>query len=270
MSIIDIHTHAFPDDISARAIEKLESAAKWRAVGDGTVASLIESMDAAGIDTSIVCAIATKPGQEYGILKWCKQIRSPRIEPFPSVHPDTPNAAACIENIAAAGFAGIKLHPMYQDFGVDEPRMDAVYAAARDSGLVVTFHAGQDIAFAPDDDRAAPVRIRRIADKYESMKVLCTHLGGWRMWNRAVEQLAGSNVYVETSFSLGFIEPDEAADFIAAYGAERVCFGTDWPWASQSEDITRVKKLPISESDMDNILFHNATGLIGAASCDND
>ena len=58
MSAIDIHAHAFPDSIAARAMEKLQAAApEFPARGDGTVKGLLKSMDQADIER-VVAAFA--------------------------------------------------------------------------------------------------------------------------------------------------------------------------------------------------------------------
>ncbi|MFP4564308.1 MAG: amidohydrolase, partial [Spirochaetia bacterium] len=59
MNIVDFHTHAFPDELAARAVPALEAEADIEAVLDGTVTSLLESMDRAGIERSVVASIAT-------------------------------------------------------------------------------------------------------------------------------------------------------------------------------------------------------------------
>ena len=265
MSIIDAHTHAFPDDLAARAIARLEEDCPWKAVADGRVASLIESMNASDVDISVVCTIATRPDQVKDIFKWCGQIRSDRIEPLPSVHPDTPKAAKWVEKIAKAGFAGIKLHPMYQDFVADDPRLDELYAAAAEGGLMVQSHCGRDIGFPPDDDRASPRRLRRVIERFPKLRLLCTHMGGWRSWDEVEEHLVGTGVYMETSFSLGQrgTDPQRIAAMIRRHGAGRVMFGSDWPWNTQADEIANVRKLPLGERDIRGILYSNAAALLG-------
>ncbi|MCE5278924.1 MAG: amidohydrolase family protein [Planctomycetaceae bacterium] len=260
--IIDIHTHAFPDAIAQRAIAKLESLASWKAVGAGTIASLVQSMNEAGVDASVICAIATKPDQAAGILEWCRGIRSDRIIPFPSVHPDTPDAAAWVRRFADEGFRGIKLHPMYQDFAADDARADAIYAQAAKLGLLVTLHCGRDIAFAPDDDRASAARMAAILARHEGIKLVCTHLGGWKSWDESYEHLVGRNVYLETSFSLQLLGAHRATELIKEHGAGRVLFGTDWPWQSQSADIEFIRSLEIPEADKAAVLGENAAALL--------
>ena len=202
MSAIDVHTHAFPDGVAERAMAKMQALCPWKAFGGGTVGNLVKSMDAADIDVSVVCAVATRPDQVKGIMKWCDKVRSDRIEPFPSVHPDTRGAAKWVERIAKAGFTGIKLHPLYQGFAVDDGCADAIYAAAAEHELAVVVHCGLDFAFPADDDRASVERIRRVVDRFGELKMICTHMGGWRSWDAVEEHLLGADVYMETSFGV--------------------------------------------------------------------
>jgi predicted TIM-barrel fold metal-dependent hydrolase len=263
MPAIDMHTHAFPDKLAPRAVAKLQDLAQWQAVGDGTVDDLVASMDAADVDVSVVCPIATKPDQVRGIFKWCRKIRSQRIEPFASVHPQTQKPEKWLRRFAEKGLAGIKLHPMYQDFALDEKRMDPIYAAAAQNDLIVTVHAGRDIAFAPTDDRAAPWRIANVLDRHPSLRLLATHLGGWEVWDQVPEHLVGKNVYFETSFSLGRIQPEHACDLIRSHGVEKVLLGTDWPWNNQAAEIHQLEALPLDDREKSRILYANAVDLLG-------
>ena len=262
MPVIDMHVHAFPDGLARRAIAALEDTADWKAVADGTIASLIGSMDAAGVDISVVCPIATSARQTKGVFKWCKAIRSDRIEPFPSVHPATARPGKWVERIAEAGFAGIKLHPMYQDFFPDEPRMDKIYAAAAECDLTVALHCGYDISY-PADGRAAPERVARAVERHPAMRLICTHLGGWKSWDQARRHLVGSQTYLETSFSLERLGAEQSAEIIRDHGAERVLFGTDWPWTAQDREIELVKELPLDKKETQQILWSNAAKLLG-------
>ncbi len=263
MSTIDIHTHAFPDRLAPRAIESLQDKAPWQAVGDGTLSGLLDSMDDADIDMSVICMIATKPDQVSDIFRWCKKVRSERIEPFPSVHPAVKKPGKWVEKIAKAGFVGIKLHPMYQDFLADDPKMDEIYAAASDNNLTVTLHCGRDIAFGDDDDRASPARVAEVAGRFSHLKLLCTHLGGWNSWDDVEKYLLGSSVCLETSFAIQFLGNERAAGIIRRHGAEKVLFGTDWPWQNQRDEIERINALPLTNQQKRDILLKNAASLLG-------
>jgi predicted TIM-barrel fold metal-dependent hydrolase len=78
------------------------------------VAGLLASMDRSGIEQSVVCSIATRQEQFTPILEWSKAIRSERIIPFPSLHPDDPELLEHLQLIRDEGFKGVKMHPYYQ------------------------------------------------------------------------------------------------------------------------------------------------------------
>ncbi|MFP4106392.1 MAG: amidohydrolase family protein [Phycisphaerae bacterium] len=263
MVAIDVHTHAFPDKLAERAIPKLEAAGDWKAVGPGTVDGLLESMDSADVDISVICSIATKPDQTRDILKWCKKIRSDRLEPFPSVHPADPKATKWVEKIAKAEFVGIKMHPMYQNFQVDSDEAQKVYRAAMDHDLVVTLHCGKDIAFPPEDDRAAVQRLRRIIDMYPDLRILLTHMGGWNMWDEVEELLIGTPALLETSFSSQFLQPERMCRMIRNHGVDKVCFGTDWPWNGQAAEISKLQDSGLDKSELSKVLYGNAARMLG-------
>jgi len=264
MAIIDFHTHAFPDSLAARAIAALEAEADhvWKAKLDGRVSSLLASMDAAGVDRSVVCPIATKPQQFDGILQWCLAIRSERIVPLASVHPEAEDLVRQIGRVADAGLAGIKLHPMYQDFDADDRRLDVLYSTVAAAGLLLVLHCGHDIAY-PGSLQAHPDRIAAIIDRHPTLKLVATHLGGFKAWDLVRKHLVGKDVWMETSFTLGWMEPVEAMDIIRRHGPDRCLFGTDSPWADQAEEIARLRALPLTEAEKAAILGGNAERVLG-------
>jgi len=265
MAAIDFHTHAFPDKVAARAITGIENPGTWDACGDGTIGGLVASMDAADIDVSVVCPIATRPGLVKGIFKWVRSIRSERIEPFCSIHPEDRKIGKWMATFVSAGIRGIKLHPMYQGFAVDEERLAPLYQAAVDCGIIVQFHCGKDIAFGHDDDRAAPARFARLFDRFGRMQTVCSHMGGWLDWDEGEKHIIGRDVMLETSFSLGEQGTDahRVAGMIRRHGPERVMFGTDWPWADQKLHLDLFNALDLPEADKRAILFGNAARLLG-------
>ncbi len=240
----------------------LQDGIDWKGVGDGTIADLLQSMDAAGVDVSVICNIATKPTQVQPIFDWCRRIASDRIVPFASVHPDTPDIADWLKRFVDAGLRGIKMHPMYQEFAFDEPRMDPFYAAVAESGLLLEPHCGYDIAF-PGDDRSDPDRIARVIERHPSLKLICTHLGAWEQWSDVERYLAGKKVWLETSMSVSLLGTQATSELIRAHGPDRVMFGTDWPWTNQTDQINLLKMLDLERKQIEAVLGGNAAKLLG-------
>ncbi|MCY2931570.1 MAG: amidohydrolase family protein [Planctomycetota bacterium] len=268
MKTFDAHTHAFPDDLAAHAIARLEADCPWKAIGDGTAGGLLAAMDRAGVARALVCMIATKPSQEENILAFCRRLKSERLLPLASVHPDSENPARRIEQIARAGLRGVKVHPLYQNCAVDDARMDAIYEAAAAHGLLVTVHAGRDVAFGPDDDRAAPRRIADVVRRHPKLTLLATHLGGWQAWDEVEQFLAGpaleaQNLYFELSFCLPCLPPERSRELIRRLGPGRILFGSDWPWADEGEQLAQLRALSLTAAELAAIEHGTADRILG-------
>ncbi len=263
MRIIDMHTHAFADAIAARAIGRLEQMSNAKAYLDGRIASLLTSMDAAGIEASAVLTIATKPEQAAVILEWCKSVASPRIIPFASVHPDDPAAEGWVERIADAGLRGIKLHPYYQGFDMAEARCLALYRRIAARGLVLTMHTGFDIAF-PHERVADAARVRRVLEAVPELKMVVTHLGGWQDWDEAERLLIGLPLYLEISMSSSTLPPARMREILMRHPLDRLMFGTDSPWADQSVELARLRALDLPQDRLAALLGGNAVRLMNS------
>jgi hypothetical protein len=260
--MIDFHTHAFPDALAERAMPLLEQEGNVKAVLDGKVSSLLRSMDAAGVRASVVASIATRPHQFDSILKWSGEVVSDRIIPFPSVHPGDPEAVEHLRVVHAQGFKGVKLHPYYQEFDLDEERLRPVYAALQECGLILLCHTGFDLAF-PRTRKCDPVRICRVLEAFPRLKFVASHLGAWEDWDEVERHLIGRPVFMDVSYAIDWIGSKRAREFILRHPQEYMLFGTDSPWAGQKETIEQVRQLQLG-SERERLLFgENAARLLG-------
>ena len=279
--IIDFHTHTFPDKIAASALKKLSEASHTRPFSDGTAAGLSEKARAAGIDRSVVLPVATSPKQVAHINDYAAKTNESTKETglfsFGCIHPDYPDWSEELVRIAALGLKGVKIHPVYQDADIDDPRFLRILAKAGELGLIVVTHAGLDIGF-PGVERCSPEMTLRAIKQVGPVKLVLAHMGGWRQWDTVSELLADSPVWIDTSFSLGtlstlddgYYAPEDLSlldekhflRMVRAFGADRVLFGTDSPWSGQSEEIERIRSLPLKEEEKNLILGGNAQKLL--------
>jgi predicted TIM-barrel fold metal-dependent hydrolase len=262
--IIDFHAHAFPDQVAAGAIPFLEEEGNVTAQHDGRIDSLLKLMDRDGVAKSVICSIATRPAQFEAILEWSKQVRSERIIPFPSVHPQDPDILEHITQIHQEGFKGIKMHPYYQGFFLDTEKMFPAYERIRKLGLILVMHTGFDIAF-PRIRRCDPRQILNVATLFPGLKMVTTHLGAWQQWTEVEEMLAGRKIYMDISYTLGQIDPRIARRIILMHPAEYIVFGTDSPWAGARETYSRLKGLELGSEREEMILRKNGLALLESA-----
>jgi len=261
MKIIDIHTHAFPDNVAEKAIPLLEEEGKIKAKLDGKISSLISSMDKYGIEKSVICSIATKISQYNSILKWSKEIRTERIIPFPSFHQDDPLVFERIKEIKKEGFKGIKLHPYYQKFIVDEEKMMKIYEKICEENLILVLHTGFDFAF--ERIRIAdPEKIMNVKKTFHKLKLITTHLGAWEDWDNVEKFMIGKEIYMEISFSLEFLEKERARRIILSHPPDFILFGTDSPWTDQGETLNLLRQLQLPSEIEEKILYLNAERIL--------
>jgi predicted TIM-barrel fold metal-dependent hydrolase len=218
-------------------------------------------MDRSGIEKSVVCSIATKPSHFESIFEWSKNIRSERIIPLPSIHPDDNKAEERITMIKKEGFSGLKMHPYYQDFVLDEPRMLRIYEKASQENLLLVMHTGFDFAF-ERIRKADPERIIKVVDMFPCLKLILTHLGAWEDWDGVEKFIAGKKIFMEISFSLEFIDRQKARNIILKHPQEYVLFGTDSPWTDQEKTLELFRNLSLGERLETLILRKNALSLL--------
>lgn len=258
---IDFHTHVFPDVVAQKAVPKLEKMGNIKAQGNGTLAGLLASMESSNIARSVVCSIATKPEQFEPILQWSQGLRSERIIPLPSLHPQDPDLLPHLEKIHSLGFQGVKMHPYYQDYLLDDPKLNPLYARMAELNLLLVIHAGYDIGY-PRVKMADPQRILKVCRQFPELKLIATHLGGWNDWEDVRRLLVGLPIYMELSFAPDCLESEALLDILRSHPADYLLFGTDWPWRDQEHSLNLLRALDLPDELFCKISSKNAEKLL--------
>ncbi|MBO9521552.1 MAG: amidohydrolase [Nocardioidaceae bacterium] len=193
-----------------------------------TPASMIASMDAAGVDVAVGCSLGQMIDNEF-IAKTVAE-HPGRIIGFGQVDPRRPDAVAEIERCAKLGLRGLKLHPTMHGYHfADHGLLDPVFAACREAGLVVLVNA-------LDDPFCAPLSIEEISQGFPQVPVLIAHMGTiWNVNEAILVAERNEHIYLETS-GTQLIEVRMAHRRV---GAERLVMGTDWP--GSDFDLERAK-----------------------------
>ena len=261
MKVFDIHAHIYPNAIADRAVYAISHAYDdFPVKNDGRLETLVGEMDDAGVTACAAHSVATTPHQVESINRFVMAAarRHPgRIVPFATLHPDMDDPGGAVDALVKAGFRGVKLHPEFQNFKVDEPRAAAMFDAAA-GRLPVLLHCGDYRC-----DNSAPERIKRMLREVKGLTLICAHLGGWTTWEMAAAELIGADVWVDTSSSLYALDGPTAAAIIRGYGVERALFGSDYPMWVPGEEIDRLLALPLTDGEKEKILWDNHLALLG-------
>lgn len=260
--IIDVHTHIFPDDLAERALKQLTGRSGKTAFLDGTATGLRASMRRHGIALSVTMPVSTRPRQTESINNFVTTARQPDLLHFGTLHPEYENPDAEIERLARGGIKGIKFHPDYQSFFVDEERLFPIYRSMARAGLIAFFHAGVDLGL-PPPVHCPPDRLARVLDRVPNLTVVAAHFGGFKMWDDVDRHLIGKPVWLETSFTLSWLPAAEFVRMARRHGIERVMFGTDSPWADQGAEIALMEKTGLTDAELAAVFHDNAARLLG-------
>lgn len=258
--IIDAHCHAFPDKIALKAGQAIGAFYGIEIREDGSYQTMLERGSACGVVSSAVLAVATAPSQVRRANEFLAENMArlgSRIVGFAASHPDDECRVDEVALCRASGFRGVKVHPDIQGFKLDDPRMFEVYEAMGDDMLLYA-HTG-DHRY----DNSSPARVKHVLRLFPKLRVICAHLGGWRVWDEACSVLTSENVYVDTSSTTDWHTDEQLAKIIRAYGSSRVLFGTDYPMWRIGDEARRISSLPLPSSDIKAIMFDNASELFG-------
>lgn len=259
-TVIDAHCHIYPEKIAARAVAGTDRFYECQSACLGVVEDLLEEGDKAGIDHFIVQSVATTPRQVASINEFVAaevEKSGGTLTGLGTLHPDSEDIAGDVRHILSLGLKGVKLHPDIQQFKIDDYRNLKIYELCEQEGLPILMHTG-DHRY----DYSNPNRLLPVLKIFTGLTVIGAHLGGWSIWERAAEELAGQpNLYVDCSSTLPWISKETAVKIIRKYGAERVLFGTDYPMWSPSSEMETFLSLGLDDEEKEKILAGNAKKL---------
>jgi predicted TIM-barrel fold metal-dependent hydrolase len=263
--IIDFHAHIFTDNVAKNALPVLAERAKIDPHTDATAGGLMKSMVNSGIDYTVIANIATRVEQVQKINKWTVELSNtyPQIISLGTLHPGMSfdDMKQEVGYLSKNNIKGIKLHPDYQYFFVDDKRLYLMYQLLSEAGMFILFHSGIDIGL-PGEIHCTPQRLLSLKDNNVELKVVAAHMGGYQMWNDVEKYLIGTDIYFDTSFSIEEIGVEKSSELMKKHGVSKILFGTDSPWKSQSEELDLVKSLQLSNAEIQLITSKNAMEIL--------
>ena len=262
--IIDFHTHVFPEKIVEKALSVLsETGGNLILYSDGTINGLIDNMNSDKVEKSVILSIATNEKQMKNVNDFAISLNNydNKIISFGSVHPLAENAVEELYRIKESGLKGVKFHPEYQDFFVDDPKMAKIYEAINKLDLITVFHAGMDDAFS-EPVKASPERFKNMLSDFKTPVVLA-HMGGYIMWSDVEKHLIGiDKLYFDTSFCFSRIPLPLMERIVTNHGTDKILFGSDMPWSLPKMEKRLIDALYLTDNEKENIFYKNAEQLL--------
>ncbi len=261
MDIIDVHAHIYPEKIALKAAKSIGDFYHLHMHHDGKIETLIEENRKANIGKSIIHSVAVKWENADSINTFiAKEVENhgSQLIGFATVHPEDPKITQTLDKGKKQGLRGIKLHPDFQKFSIDDQKAYPIYQWASENHFPILVHTG-DFRY----ETSSPFKMANILREFPQMQVVCAHLGAWSQWEEGHRVLAKfENAWVDTSSSLYVLEAEKGRKIIEKFNRERVLFGTDFPMWNPKEEVERFFKLGFNAKTNEAILSKNANKLL--------
>jgi len=260
---VDCHTHVFHPRIAEKAKDHLAVHYGIQCRCGGTAEELIERTLRAGIEHCVALCAATTAEQVLPCNRYAGQLQKkyPQITAFGSVHPDCADWKDHLDMLREMGIRGIKLHPDFQGFRLDDPRLLPIFEEAK-RDFVFMIHIGDSLP--PELNPSCPYKMAAVLDNMPGLNVIAAHLGGYRHWKYSLEALAGRKIWMDTSSCSREIPLDLLKRLLKKHPRERIVFGTDYPIFDPMEEIDVLRqKTGMNDAELEEVLSNGAHLLFG-------
>lgn len=259
--IIDFHVHAFPDQIAEHAISALAESSGYLPESNGTFADTQQKLTESGVDRFVLLNVAQTPKQQKKANDFVIEHNGGNVISFAAIHPLAEDALYELDRAVDAGLKGVKLHPEYQGFNIDDPTVYPFYETCAKKGIILLFHAGYDVAY-PNSRRGYPDRSSKVVKDFAGAKIVLAHLGNCTDNQEALEYLCGLDCYLDLAICYRTMSEEKIKAVIKAHSADKILYGTDFPWSNPVKTLETINRLGLSEEEKEKICHRNAEKLL--------
>lgn len=274
---IDFHTHLIPDRYLREMLERKQEMfpgtgrppSDYLEIGyPGSVKGLLTSMARSGIWYSVVLPVARTPDKVESTNQWMRSValKNPQLIPFGTIHQDYTRIEEELEKVSQSGFKGIKVHLFYQSQN-HNPRPSflkknflLIPKNLERLGLILVVDT-----YFPWDHENDPETLEELialSEMFPKLRIVAAHMGSAMNWD-VVTPFYGRDIFFDISFTLGILSNDIIESIIKTHGADKILFGSDFPFRTPEKEIERFMALEIPKEDRIKILNLNAQNLLG-------
>ncbi|MDO5145444.1 MAG: amidohydrolase family protein [Eubacteriales bacterium] len=173
------------------------------------------------------------------------------IKGYAFINPKAPDAIEEVHRcLGELKMDAVKFHSWKHGYYPDNtPALQNILAEIQEYGVHVQTHVGT----APF---STPYTWAEYAKRFPNIDFVFTHVGYYEFGMSTIEAVKDlKNVWVETS---GQMDVDVLRKAIDVLGAERVCFGTDWPYKPVNIEVEKFYELKVPEDKLEYIFHRNA------------
>jgi len=250
---IDVHSHAFDPKIAHKVLAQLESHYGIRPVGTGKADDLVDRLDNAGLDKAVVLTAATSPDQVIPANNWAIHLKetNPRFIPFGTIHPNFDRNEEELDRLERNGIQGLKFHPDFQGYRMDDTSLFDIMEMIGER-FICMFHVGDVLP--PEENPSCPKKMAALRKAFPAPVMIAAHMGGYQHWEYALEHLAGTDVYVDCSSVLDFVDDTLLGRLFKGFD-KRILFGSDYPLFDAATELRQLStRLNLDNATLDALV----------------
>ncbi|MEW6387908.1 MAG: amidohydrolase family protein [Thermodesulfobacteriota bacterium] len=279
MTILDVHTHVFPEEICRRREDFFADEPAFRLLYDSpqarlvTPAEMLPALEEEGVEAAVIGGF---PWRQERLCRRHNDVileaaaRWPRkFIPFCTVHPLEPGAPREVERCLAAGCRGIGELAWYSD----DPRghlldfMAPIAELCQHHQAPLLLHLNDPVG-APYPGKAAIdlPEIYNLLKTFPRVTWILAHWGGGLPFFGLLKKEVPEtfiNVYFDTAASPYLYRPEIYRLAAEMTGPEKILFGSDYPLLTPSRYLKEMEQAGLSEEWREMILGKNLARLLG-------
>lgn len=204
-------------------------------------------------------------GVNFRLAEACRSVPGELLVPFGTVNPSLPDWEEDLRRCRQEHrMPGVRLHPNYHGYGLDDPRFARLLAMSAQRDMLV------QLAVAMEDERtqhplvrAADVDLAPLASVVKATPGVKVQLLNYRPRGEVFEQLAETpGVW----FDVGRVEATDGVARLMRSGAgERAVFGTHAPFLVYESAMIRAYEAGLTENETRDLFERNARRLLPAS-----
>jgi predicted TIM-barrel fold metal-dependent hydrolase len=212
----------------------------------------VDNLKRHGIDRA--CCFTFWDNPDNGAV-WEAARRHSQLIPFVLVDPKADRARERLEADLRRGFKGIKLHPQYHGYPLNNRTLaDPIFELAEAHRVPVVCNGFGDNPF------TMPGLFAEMADRFPRVNLVMFHSGF--MWGRRdAEESARrrSNLFLGTTF----VNPRGIRLGVDQIGPDKYIFEVDQPWWDAGVELLKIRRALDKDKDRELVLGGNMARLLG-------
>jgi predicted TIM-barrel fold metal-dependent hydrolase len=229
-------------------------------IPDASPASMVPVMERCGVRHTVVSAtLAIGPDGPAGNAEVAAlvQAQPEHFSGYAVFSPHQPDSAANVARyLQQPGFVGIKIHPDTHAYSVNGPLYRPAWELAQRFHVPVLTHTFVDSPWCD------PLHFDEVATNFPDVSILLGHSGVTGEGHRRAIQVALKHPHLYLELCGSFTTGVWIKRMVDAVGAERVIYGSDFPFIELRYGLGRVVFAPLSREALQLVLGGNARRLL--------